>query len=164
MNNKALTLSLVMAIVAVFFVQSYVQSIEDEEKKRYGDQVLVVTAKNDIKEMDTINETMLTFALVPKRYLQPAARTSISKTPEDKESTQTLKDLVGSIAVVPIKKGEQITMNKLTEPGMRTGLAPQVAPGKRGYAVPCERHDRCCQAREAWRPSGCHWRYRYGWR
>jgi pilus assembly protein CpaB len=135
MNNKAVTLSLVMAIIAVFFVQSYVTSIEEEAKKKFGTEVLVIVARRDIKEMDTVNETMLEFKLIPKRFLEPAA-IALEKKEEDKESTRTLKGLSGTIAVVPIKKGEQLTYNKLTDPSIRTGLAPQVAPGRRAVAVP----------------------------
>lgn len=135
MNNKALTLSLIMAVVAVFFVQSYVSSIEEEQKKKFGTEVLVIVARRDIKEMETVNETMLEFQKIPKRFLEPAA-ISTEKKEEDKETTRSLKGLTGNIATVPIKKGEQITYSKLTEPSMRTGLAPQIAPGRRAVAVP----------------------------
>lgn len=135
MNNKALTLSLVMAVIAVFFVQSYVSSIEEQAKKKFGTEVLVLTAKRDIKEMETLNETMLQLKLIPKSFLEPAA-ISFEKREEDAETTKSLKALAGTIAVVPIKKGEQVTNNKLTEPSIRTGLAPQVTPGRRAVAIP----------------------------
>jgi pilus assembly protein CpaB len=135
MNNKALTLSLVMAVIAVFFVQSYVSSIEEEAKKKFGTEVLVLKARNNIKEMDTINETMLETALIPKRFLEPAAVYWDAKE-ETKDVARDRRGLVGSVAVVPIKKGEQLTRNKLTEPGARTGLAPQVTPGRRAIGVP----------------------------
>ena len=134
MNNKALTLSLVMAVIAVFFVQSYVTSIEDEAKKKFGTEVLVLKAKNDIKENDTINETMVEFALVPKRFLDPGAVYYDSKE-ENKETTKGKKAISGAVALVPIKKGEQVSYNKITEPGVRTGLAPQIAPGRRAIAI-----------------------------
>jgi pilus assembly protein CpaB len=136
MNNRALTLSLIMAAFAIFFVQSYVTSIEDNAKKKFGTEVLVIEAKRDIKEAETINETMLELKLVPKRFLEPAAISYEKKAEDDKESSQGLKNLAGMVAVVPIKKGEQITLNKMVEPGIRTGLAPQIAPGKRAIAVP----------------------------
>lgn len=135
MNNRALTLSLVMAVMAVFFVQSYVSSIEEEAKKKFGTEVLVVVAKRDIKEMETVNETLLEFKNVPKRFLEPAA-IFVEKKDEDKQSQKQIKSLAGTIAVVPIKKGEQITFNKITEPSMKTGLSPQVAPGRRAVAIP----------------------------
>ena len=73
MNNRALTLSLVMAILAVFFVQSYVSNVEDEAKKKFGTEVLAVTAKRDIHEAEDIDETMLELKPVPKRFLEPGA-------------------------------------------------------------------------------------------
>ncbi|MGZ3697261.1 MAG: Flp pilus assembly protein CpaB [Bdellovibrionota bacterium] len=132
MNNKALTLSVVMAVLAIFFVQSYVGSIEEEAKKKFGTEILVISAKRDIKEMETLNETMLELTPRPKRFVEPAA----IFTENEKDSAKTMKSLVGSVATVPIKKGEQLTYNKLTEPGARTGLSPQITPGKRAIAIP----------------------------
>jgi pilus assembly protein CpaB len=136
MNNKALTLSLVMAVIAVLFVQSYVGSIEDEAKKKFGTEITVLEAKRDIKEMETINETMLELVKIPKRFKQPASIFWETKESESKEVTKGLKALTGMVALVPIKKGEQITTNKVIDPGMRTGLAPQITPGRRAIAVP----------------------------
>ncbi len=138
MNNRVLTLSLVMALIAVYFVYSFVTGIEEEAKKKFGTEVLVVTAKKDIKEMDTIKETLLELKEVPKRYIEPAAVTFEKKEsdPGNKGASRAMNDIAGAVALVPIKKGEQITFNKITEPNMRTGLAPQVAPGKRAVAVP----------------------------
>ena len=137
MNNKALTLSLLMAVVSVFFVSSYVTSIEDEAKKKFGTEVLVLKAKSNIKEMDTINDTMFYTDLIPKRFLEPSAVFWEAKGEEaNKDVIRDRRALVGSIAQVAIRKGEQITRTKITEPGIRTGLAPQVTPGRRGYAIP----------------------------
>src|SRR5690606_12530432 len=65
MNNRALTLSVLMAIIAVFFVQSYVESIEKEAEKKYGANIIVVAAKEDIREMSTIDETMIGLKTIP---------------------------------------------------------------------------------------------------
>lgn len=135
MNNRAVTLSIAMAVMAVFFVQSYVTSVEEDAKKKYGTEVLVIVARKDIKEMETVNETMLEYKLIPKRYLEPAS-VSADKKEEDKETTKTLKALAGTVAIVPIKKGEQITYNKLTDPSLKTGLSPQVTPGRRAISIP----------------------------
>lgn len=123
MNNKAVTISLMMAILAVFFVQNYVSSIEETNAKRFGTQVMVIKAKRDIPEMESINETMLEQAPVPQNFLEPGA-------------ILEAKSLIGAVAVVPIRKGEQLTANKISEPNVRTGLAPQISPGKRGIAIP----------------------------
>jgi pilus assembly protein CpaB len=135
MNRNALTLALAMAGIAVFFVYSYVSSIEEDAKKRFGTEVLVLVARRDISEMETINETALELKTVPKRFLEPSA-ISFEKKAEDKDSSKSLKEFAGSVAMVPIRKGEQITFNKVTEPSMKTGLSPQVAPGRRAISVP----------------------------
>lgn len=135
MNNRALTLSVLMAIIAVFFVQSYVESIEKEAEKKYGGNIIVLAAKEDIKEMATLDETMIGLKTIPKKFLEPAA-IFFEKSKEDPETLKELKALAGTVAIVPIKKGEQLTYNKITEPNLRTGLAPQVSPGKRAVAVP----------------------------
>jgi len=134
MNNKALTMSVVMAVIAVFFVQSYVSSIEEKVKKDFGTKLLVIKAKKDIREMETINETQLQLDLVPKDFIQPGS--FFFPEQQDKQAKLTMKDLAGTIAIVPIRQGEQLTRNKVSEPNMRTGLSPQIAPGKRAVAVP----------------------------
>lgn len=135
MNSRALLISLVMSVVAVFFVRSYVESIEEESNRKYGTQLLVMVAKTDIKEMETITEKVLEYREIPKRFLEPAA---VSADPREKDEEARGKDLrkfAGAIAVVPIKKGEQVTLNKVTEPSVRTGLSPQIAPGRRAATI-----------------------------
>jgi pilus assembly protein CpaB len=114
---------------------SYVTSVEEESRKRNGSEVLAIVAKKEIREMETLNETMLEFKSIPKRYLEPSA-ISLEKKEEDKDSTKSLKALAGNIAIVPIRRGEQLTYNKITDPSGRTGLATQVTPGKRAFSVP----------------------------
>lgn len=135
MNNKALTLSVVMGVLAVVFVQSYVSSIEEAARKRFGTEVLVVSAKQDIKEMDTIDETMLDLKPIPKTFLEPAAVSFVKGQEEDVVAAK-LKEMSGVVAIVPIKAGEQVTLNKITEPSLRTGLSPQITPGRRALTVP----------------------------
>lgn len=122
MNNKAFTMSLAMALAAVMMIYSYIDSREKEWAKRYGDEVPVVIAKRDIGELESIKESMLEVRNVPKDYRMPGYTT-------DK------KDVVGFIALVPIRKGEQFTNNKIGGLGMRTGLSRQVAPGKRAVSL-----------------------------
>jgi pilus assembly protein CpaB len=137
MNNKAMSLSLIMAGIAVWFVMSSVSSIEDEAKKKFGEEVTVLVAKSDIKEMDTILDTMIEPRQVPQRFVEPTAIAFNAVVGESaKEYEMEIKKIIGSVSIVPIKKGEQIALNKITEPNMRTGLAPQVAPGKRAISIP----------------------------
>lgn len=135
MNNRAMTLALAIAAFAVYLVYSWVSEVEEKAQKRFGTNVLVLKAKRDIKETETINETMLTLESIPKTFLEPNA-VHFERRDEDAETRMSVKSLSGSVAIVPIKTGEQISFNKITEPGIRTGLAPQVSPGRRGIAIP----------------------------
>lgn len=135
MNSKALVISLGMATLAVVMIKGYVESVEEAGKKDLGSQFLVIVAKQDIKEMETITEKSLEYRQVPKKFMEPGA---ISADPNDKDETARGKDLkrfAGTIAIVPIRKGEQISFSKLSEPSVRTGLSPQVSPGRRAVAV-----------------------------
>lgn len=134
MNNRAVVLALLFALFAVFMVQSYVSSIEEETQKKFGTETLVVVAKKDIPEMESIDESMLELKRIPKKFLQPSA-VYLAESDDDKAGIQSLKELAGSIAIVPIKEGNQVTFNVIREPNIRTGLAPEVAPGKRAVTI-----------------------------
>jgi len=123
MNNRAFTISLGMAIAAVMMIFSYIDSKEKEWAKRYGDESTVIVAKKDINELDQINETMLDEKVIPKEY-------------QDKNAYTNKKDVINMISLVPLKKGEQISFNKIGTLGLRTGLARQVSPGKRAVSIP----------------------------
>lgn len=134
MNNRAMTMAFLIAALSVFLVSSWVSDVEDRAQKRYGTKVLVVKAKMDIKETQTINENAIILDLVPKTFLDPSA-VFFEKQEQDDETVKSMRSLIGSVAIVPIKKGEQIAYNKITEPGIRTGLSPQVAPGRRAISI-----------------------------
>ena len=135
MNSKALLISIGMALAAVMMVQGYVTSIEDEAKKKFGTQLLVLVAKQDIKEMDTITDKSLEYREIPKKFLEPGAFSADPRDKDEESRTKDIKRFAGTIAVVPIRKGEQISFTKIMEPSVRTGLAPQVAPGRRAISV-----------------------------
>jgi pilus assembly protein CpaB len=139
MNNRAMTMALLIAGIAVFLVSSWVGDVENRAKTRYGTKIMVVKAKTDIKESQTITEDMLGYDEIPKTFKEPSAiifETSAKEGSEsDEEVKKSLRSIAGTVAIVPIKKGEQITYNKITEPGIRTGLSPQVAPGRRAIAM-----------------------------
>lgn len=139
MNNRAMTMALVIALIAVFLVSSWVSDVEERAKKRFGTNVLILKAKVDIKESQTITQDMLVVENVPATFKEPSAiafeRTSKDDEENSKDLQKSVSAIFGTVAIVPIKKGEQITYNKITEPGIRTGLAPQVAPGRRAIAM-----------------------------
>src|SRR4051794_24313554 len=125
MNNKAFTISLALAGMAVFMIWSYISSQEEDLKKKYGGEQKVVVAKRDIQEMYEVTENSIEEVAKPKNFIEPGY-------------AKTKSEVVGFIAMVPIRKGEQITLNKIREPGIRTGLSKQVSPGKRAVAIPVD--------------------------
>ena len=128
MNNnesRTLWLSLAAGLFAAFLLYSYSQDKKAEYDKAYGTLKNVVIAKKDISEMQTIDDTMLEITQRPTDFIEPAAVVD----------TETA---VGQVAAVPIKKGQQIVINKLLQPGPDTGIALQVAPTKRAITLPVD--------------------------
>lgn len=122
MNSRAFTLSLLIAGLAVYMVQSYIEGREAKFKEEYGNMVPVVIAKVDIKELELIDDRKVQMITVPKKYRMNGAF--------DKQD-----NLYNTIAAVPIKKGEQITKPRVTYPGARSGLSRQVSIGKRALSI-----------------------------
>lgn len=127
MNNESRTLwiSLGAGIFAAFLLFSYSQEQKAKYDLQYGTLKNVVVAKQDIYEMQTIDDTMLEIVQKPNDYLEPS---HIKET----------ESAVGQVAAVPIKKGEQILTTKLLHPGPDTGIALQVAPEKRAVTIPVD--------------------------
>ncbi len=122
MNNKAFTISMALALMAVFMIYSYISSKEQEFKNKYGTETAVVVAKTDIPELTEIHANMIEIVSKPKRYIEPG-------------HTNDKKEVEGFISAVPLRKGEQVTLNKILAPGIKTGLSRQVSPGKRAVSI-----------------------------
>jgi pilus assembly protein CpaB len=127
-------------------VMNYVETLEKAAQKKFGDELLVVVAKRDIKEAETIEDGLLELRKIPKEFLEPNSISFSEDRPDESLSPEMKKKLhirkmdpfIGTVALVPMKKGEQVTFSKITEPGVRTGLAPQITPGKRGISIPVD--------------------------
>lgn len=122
-ETRTLWLSVGAALAAVFLLYSYTQQKSAELTKQYGAKERVVVATVDIGEMETIDETMLQVIEKPVSFIEPQAFTD----PED---------VVGQLALAPIKKDEQVLQSKTISPGPLTGLSLQVSPSKRALAIP----------------------------
>ncbi|MFP5386463.1 MAG: Flp pilus assembly protein CpaB [Bacteriovoracia bacterium] len=122
MNSRAFTTSLMLAAVAVFMIYSYIESRETELQSDYGNKTPVVVAKEDIKELEIIDDRKVQIITVPKKFQMPG-------------SFSRVEDLYNTIAAVPIKKGEQITVPRVTYPGAQSGLSRQISIGKRALSI-----------------------------
>lgn len=122
MNSRAFTLSLLIAGIAVFMVESYISGRESQFVQEYGNSVPVVVAKVDLKELELIDDRKVQIKTVPAKFRMPGAFTKI-------------EELYNTIASMPIKKGEQITKPRITYPGSKSGLSRQISIGKRALSV-----------------------------
>lgn len=122
-ETRTLWISVGAGLFAMFLVYSFLQEQKAEIVKPYGGQMNVLVAAKDIGELATIDDTMFTVEPRPQSFVEPQA----AKNPEE---------IIGYVAVAPIKKGEQILITKLLQPGPETGISLQVQPGKRALAVP----------------------------
>jgi len=122
MNSRAFSLSLVIALVAVFMMFSYIDSVEKEQLEKYGHPQPVVVAQVDIKELELIDDSKVRIETYPKKFLMPG-------------HLKRIEEVYNTIATVPIRAGEQITAPRVTQPGARTGLAQQISVGKRAYSL-----------------------------
>ncbi|NUM89487.1 MAG: hypothetical protein HUU37_09810, partial [Bdellovibrionales bacterium] len=77
MQNRAFTMSLLVAVIAVLMIYSYVESTEESLRTQYGSEVAVVVAKTDIRELDLLDETNLTTVNIPKKFRQEGAGTKV---------------------------------------------------------------------------------------
>lgn len=123
MNSRAFTTSLVLAFVACLMIYSYISSRETELISEYGNMTPVVVAKEDIKELEIIDDRKVSITNVPAKFQAPG-------------HFKRVEDLYNTIASVPIKKGEQITQPRVTYPGAQSGLARQISIGKRAISIP----------------------------
>lgn len=122
MNSKAFTLALVIAGFSMFMVYSYVEDQTKVLTQKYGLMETVIVAKNDINELELIDDSKVMAATVPAKFLSPG-------------HFKTIRELENTIATVPILKGEQITKPRVSYPGQKTGLSRQVANGYRAVAI-----------------------------
>ncbi|MFL5783813.1 MAG: Flp pilus assembly protein CpaB [Bacteriovoracaceae bacterium] len=122
MNSRAFTTSLILAAVAVLMIYSYITSRETELVSEYGNPTPVVVAKEDIKELEVIDDRKVKLVNIPAKFQMPGRFTRV-------------EDLYNTIAATPIKKDEQITAPRVTYPGAQSGLSRQISIGKRAYAL-----------------------------
>lgn len=121
-ESRNLWISIGAGIFATFMLYSYTQEKKSEMDKTLGEKVRVVVAKEDIRDMDTIYETALEIKEKLKDEVEPDAFRDIG-------------DAVGTVAAIPLKKGQTLTKNKVLEPGPQTGMAIQVAPNMRAVTI-----------------------------
>lgn len=122
-ETRTLWISIGSAIFAVILLYGWAQDKRAGYARTFGQTKTVVVAREDIREFEIVDESKLEVVEKPSDFIQPSA-------------IQNPTEVVGQIALAPIKKGEQILNTKLVFPDKSTGLSMQVSPGKRALAIP----------------------------
>jgi pilus assembly protein CpaB len=124
-ETRNLWLSIAAGVFAAFLLYSWSQEKRAEYNKKYGSLKTIVVAKEDIVEMGTVYDTMLTTIERPSEFVDP-------------DAVSNPDEVVGNVAAIPIKKGQVVLKNSLLTPGPDTGISLQVAPSKRAIAIPVD--------------------------
>jgi len=74
-ESRTLWISVIAAVFAVFLLYSYTQEKSAQLTEKFGAMKKVVIAKQDIYEMQTIDETMLEIVERPIDFVEPLAIT-----------------------------------------------------------------------------------------
>jgi pilus assembly protein CpaB len=121
-----------LAFVSVAMVKAYIDQqqrlVKEQAKKAMAEekanQAVVLLAKQDIPRGSPIYAEMMETAIVPKKFVQPQA-------------IGTSDSVYGMVTVVPISKGEQVTISKLAYPKQAIGssLSGNTPVGKRAITV-----------------------------
>lgn len=125
--KKPLFFALICGVLATLFTALYLTALENSYRKG-AEKVNVIVAKQYIDQGATLTPELLEEKAIPKEYLQPRAARSI-KDLADAEGRS------GYIALLPIEKGEQIAMTKLSVLGVDTGISSVIPTGKRALTL-----------------------------
>lgn len=135
-----LAVAILLAAAAVLLVKNYIDQerekalgeaktkVMEAQKTVQANQVSVLVAKDDIPKGAIIKAEYLAVSMIPGQFVQPQAVNSAA-----------FEKISGMMAAVPIVKGEQITLTKLTkykeEEAITRSLAMSTPKGKRAIAV-----------------------------
>ena len=124
-ETRTLWISVGAALFAIFLLYSWSQEQKAQMARKFGSTKRVVIAKENILEMETINEAKLDYIDQPVDFIQP-------------EAIAEPEEAIGQVAAVPIMKGEQILKTKILLPGPLTGLSMEISPTKRAITLPID--------------------------
>jgi len=123
-------LGLAAIVMTKMYLDQQQQILQEKAKKAIAsmqaNQTSVLVAKQDVAKGSVIESSMLDTAIVPNKFVQPQAVTSLDR-------------ITGMVTVVPISKGEQISLSKLTNIKQAGGgggdLAGVTPSGKRAISI-----------------------------
>ncbi|MEK7308256.1 MAG: Flp pilus assembly protein CpaB [Nitrospirota bacterium] len=121
-------LALLAGAMTLMYLDQQKKIIQEEKRRELADiqanQAAVLVSRQDIPEGTVIAPEMLETAVVPNRFIQPQAVTSLDR-------------IAGMTTIAFISKGEQISLTKLTS-GKKSGggdLSGVTPSGKRAISI-----------------------------
>jgi pilus assembly protein CpaB len=123
----------VLGVMAIVMTKMYLDQKQQDIQNRakaaianmQSNQTAVLVAKQDIPQGSVIDPEMFETSIVPNKFVQPQAVTSLDR-------------IAGMVTVAPISKGEQISLSKLANEKKSSGggnLAGVTPSGKRAISV-----------------------------
>jgi pilus assembly protein CpaB len=122
----------VLGIAAIVMTKMYLdqqqQAVQERAKaaivNMQSNQTAVLVARQDIPQGSVVKSEMFESSIVPNKFVQPQAVTSLDR-------------ISGMITVAPISKGEQMSLSKLTNTKQSSGgdLAGATPSGKRAISI-----------------------------
>jgi Flp pilus assembly protein CpaB len=128
LQNKKLVQVVISGILALAFVNFYLKAKEQSIESQFG-MVDVVAAARDIPPHTQITAALLTTRKVPLKFIEPGAF-------RIKIPGQAMDRVLGKVTISAVSAGAQIISANLNDPSEeKTGVAPLLPPGKRGYLL-----------------------------
>lgn len=131
-HNLILISGVVLGVVAIVMTKMYLDqqrlAVQERAKKAIANmqanQTAVLVSKQYIPQGSAIESDMLDTAIVPTKFVQPQAVSSLDR-------------IAGMVTVAPISEGEQISLSKLTNERKASGgdLAGTTPSGKRAISI-----------------------------
>ncbi len=122
-NRIPLIAALVLGVIAVLFIRSYIQRVEEEAAARLRGRN-VVAARVNIPEGATLTEQMLMPKEVPAQFIPPQAI----------EGSAELRQILGRRTRVPLAAGQAVLWSDL-EVERRGGLSVLIPESERAFTV-----------------------------
>ncbi|MDO8661634.1 MAG: Flp pilus assembly protein CpaB [Candidatus Omnitrophota bacterium] len=124
---SGIALGLVVVVMVKMYLDQQQQAVREQAKKAIANmqvnQTAVLIAKQDIPKGSMIESAPLDTSVVPNKFVQPQAVTSLSR-------------ISGMITVADISQGEQVTLTKLATSKQAGGdLAGLTPAGKRAISI-----------------------------
>lgn len=121
---------IILALLAVLMAKVYLdqerqkitQQARDRAERIQANQASVLVAKKDIAKGALVEPGLFEVEVIPNQFVQPQAVTSLER-------------ISGMIVVIPISKGEQVTLSKLSYSKQGGGLSEVTPIGKRAVTI-----------------------------